>query len=239
MICKFSSNNLRKCLTDNKWLINFVLPLSLANRKTIKVLFPEEAEERQNFQELFPDYKSVIAKFESLNIKHQRQSSVSEGAQLVQHQHVNFSVSKIIFVTMSILGIAIVSKASSVESHIWDLKRFWYQVVYLVHQIWGKNDCKRKFFFDEYLLIFSAIISSGAPCKCEVYSLVMHKARAAWVTLTRIARQAWSSLCYKSIAFGWCPPWHHRIVVFQTINWLALRRVLCFALVIFLLGWLF
>ena len=169
MICKFSSNNLRKCLTDNKWLINFVLPLSLANRKTIKVLFPEEAEERQNFQELFPDYKSVMAKFESLNIKHQRQSSVSEGAQLVQHQHFNFNVSKIIFVTMSILGIAIVSKASSVVSHIWDLKRFWYQVVYLVHQIWGKNDSKRKFFFDEYLLIFSAIISSGAPCKCEVY----------------------------------------------------------------------
>lgn len=80
------------------------------------MLFPEEAEERQNFQELFPDYKSVIAKFESL--KHQRQSSVSEGAQLVQHQHVNFNVSKIIFVTMSILGIAIVSKASSVVSHI-------------------------------------------------------------------------------------------------------------------------
>lgn len=85
----------------------------LANRKTIKVLFPEEAEERQNFQELFPDYKSVIAKFESLNIKHWRQSSVSEGAQLVEHQHVNFNVSKIIFVTMSILGIAFVSKASS------------------------------------------------------------------------------------------------------------------------------
>lgn len=166
----------------------------LANRKTIKVLFPEVAEERQNFQELFPDYKSVIAKFESLNIKHQRQSSVSEGAQLVQHQHVNFNVSKIIFVTMSILGIAIVSKASSekksVVSHIWDLKRFWYQVVYLLHQIWGKNDSKRKFFFDEYLLIFSAIISSGAPCESEVYSLIMHKARAAWVTLTRIARQA-------------------------------------------------
>lgn len=81
--------------------------VNIVLRKTIKVLFPEEAEERQNFQELFPDYKSVIAKFESLNIKHQRQSSVSEGAQLVQHQHVNFSVSKIIFVTMSILGIAI------------------------------------------------------------------------------------------------------------------------------------
>ena len=132
------------------------------------MLFPEEAEERQNFQKLFSDYKSVIAKFESLNIKHQRQSSVSEGVQLVQHQHVNFNVSKIIFVTMSILGIAIVSKASSVVSHIWDLKRFWYQVVYLVHQIWGKNDSKRKFFFDEYLLIFSAIISSGAPCTKHV-----------------------------------------------------------------------
>ena len=29
-------------------------------------------------------------------------------------------------------------------SHIWDLKRFWYQVVCLVPQIWGKNDSKRK-----------------------------------------------------------------------------------------------
>ena len=85
----------------------------LANRKTIKLLFPEEAEERQNFQECFPDYKSLIAKFESLNIKHHRQSSVSEGAQLVHHQHFGFNLPKIIFVTLSILGIAIVSKASS------------------------------------------------------------------------------------------------------------------------------
>lgn len=91
----------------------FCFTCFLANRKTIKVLFPREAEERQNFQELFLDYESVIAKFESLNIKHRRQSSVSERAQLVQHQHVNFNVSKIIFVTMSILGIAFVSKASS------------------------------------------------------------------------------------------------------------------------------
>lgn len=71
----------------------------LANRKTIKLLFPEEAEERQKFQELLPDYKSLITKFESLNIKHQRQSSVN--------------LPKIIFVTVSIFGIAIVSKASS------------------------------------------------------------------------------------------------------------------------------
>ena len=85
----------------------------LANRKTIKLLFPEEAEERQQVQEFFPDYKSLIVKFESLNIKHQRQSSVSEGAQLVHHQHFGFNLPKIIFVTVSIFGIAIVSKASS------------------------------------------------------------------------------------------------------------------------------
>lgn len=83
----------------------------LANRKTIKLLFPEEAEVRQQVQEFFPDYKSLIVKFESLNIKHQRQSS--EGAQLVHHQHFGFNLPKIIFVTVSIFGIAIVSKASS------------------------------------------------------------------------------------------------------------------------------
>ena len=85
----------------------------LVNRKTIKSLFPEEAEERQNFQELLLDYKSLITEFESLNIKHQRQSSVSEGAQLVHHQHFGFNLPKIVFVTVSIFGIAIVSKASS------------------------------------------------------------------------------------------------------------------------------
>lgn len=80
----------------------------LTNRKTIKILFPKEAAERQYTQELSEDYKSLLSKFESLNIKHPRHSSSSE-AQLVQHQHVGFGFSKIIFIVLSILGIAMVS----------------------------------------------------------------------------------------------------------------------------------
>jgi len=74
-------------------------------RKTIKILFPKEAVERQRIQELSPDYHSLISKFESLNSKHTRHSSTSEG-QFVHQQHVGFSVSKIVFMVLSILGIA-------------------------------------------------------------------------------------------------------------------------------------
>lgn len=65
--------------------------------------------ERQRIQELSPDYHSLISKFESLNSKHPRHSSTSE-AQFVQQQHVGFSVSKIVFMVLSILGIAMVSE---------------------------------------------------------------------------------------------------------------------------------
>lgn len=78
--------------------------VNIVLRKTIKILFPKEAAVRQHTQELSPDYKSLISKFESLNIKHHRRTSSSE-AQFVQHQHVGFSFSKVIFVVLSILGI--------------------------------------------------------------------------------------------------------------------------------------
>ena len=35
---------------------------------------------------------------------------------------------------------------------------------------------------------------------------------------TRLARQAWSPLCYKSIEFGWCPSWRHRTVGFRRVS---------------------
>ena len=45
----------------------------------------------------------------------------------------------------------------------------------------------------------------GAPSG-EVYNLVAREAR---VYHTSIARPAWFPLGYKSIEFGWCPPWRH------------------------------
>ena len=36
--------------------------------------------------------------------------------------------------------------------------------------------------------------------------------REARVFPTRIASAAWFSVCYKSIEFGWCPPWRHTVV---------------------------
>ena len=35
---------------------------------------------------------------------------------------------------------------------------------------------------------------------------------------TRLARKAWSPLCYKSIEFGWCPSWRHRTVGFRRVS---------------------
>ena len=101
----FSCNN---NTNNNNIIIIFSFTSFLANRKTIKILFPKEAAVRQHTQELSPDYKSLISKFESLNIKHHRRTSSSE-AQFVQHQHVGFSFSKVIFVVLSILGIGMVS----------------------------------------------------------------------------------------------------------------------------------
>ena len=45
----------------------------------------------------------------------------------------------------------------------------------------------------------------GAPSR-EVYNLVAREAR---VYHSSIARPAWFPLGYKSIEFGWCPPWRH------------------------------
>ena len=49
------------------------------------------------------------------------------------------------------------------------------------------------------------LIPREAPSR-EVYNLVAREARGYH---TNIARPAWFSLGYKSIEFGWCPPWRH------------------------------
>lgn len=73
-------------------------------RKTIKILFPKEVAERQLDQETFPNYRSVMSGFDALHIKSTQRSSSSREVQRVQ-----FSFSKIIFIVLSILGIAMVS----------------------------------------------------------------------------------------------------------------------------------
>ena len=78
----------------------------LAYRKTVKILFPKEAVERQHTQELSPDYTSLLAKFESLNSKRPRHPSTN--GQFVQHQHLGFSLFKAVFTVLSILGIIMV-----------------------------------------------------------------------------------------------------------------------------------
>ena len=47
--------------------------------------------------------------------------------------------------------------------------------------------------------------SRGAPSR-EVYNLVAREARVYHLS---IARPAWFPPGYKSIEFGWCPPWRH------------------------------
>ena len=88
----------------------------LENRKTIKILFPREAAERQHTQEFSEDYFSLLSKFEALSTKQRRHSSTNEAAQFVQHQHVGFSLSKIVFIVVSLLGIAMVSSFSVLPS---------------------------------------------------------------------------------------------------------------------------
>lgn len=73
-------------------------------RKTIKILFPKEVAERQHYQETLPDYRSVMSRFDALHIKPTQRSPSSH-----EVQHVRFSFSKIIFIVLSILGIAMVS----------------------------------------------------------------------------------------------------------------------------------
>ena len=43
----------------------------------------------------------------------------------------------------------------------------------------------------------------------EIYNFVAREAR---VYHSSIARPAWFPLGYKSIEFGWCPPWRHPVV---------------------------
>ena len=56
----------------------------------------------------------------------------------------------------------------------------------------------------------------------EVYNLVARKAR---VFPTRIARAAWFSVCYKSIEFGWCPPWRHPEYWRQSALWVSRQPI--------------
>ncbi|KAK2571772.1 Bifunctional apoptosis regulator [Acropora cervicornis] len=81
--------------------------VNIVLRKTIKVLFPREAVERQRYQEFSPDYNSLLSEFESLNVTEGRnRSSTSSGrAQVVHRQQVGFSLSRIVLIILSILGV--------------------------------------------------------------------------------------------------------------------------------------
>lgn len=81
--------------------------VNIVLRKTIKVLFPREAVERQRYQEFSPDYNSLLSEFESLNVNEGRNhSGTSSGlAQVVHRQQVNFSLSRIVLIILSILGV--------------------------------------------------------------------------------------------------------------------------------------
>ena len=81
----------------------------MLNRKTIKILFPQEAAERQCTQESSPGYKSIVSKFESLNINHPRRNNNSNASQAQQRQRVDFSLSKFVFIVVSVIGIIMVS----------------------------------------------------------------------------------------------------------------------------------
>ena len=100
---------------NNHSMNNLFWPLTLSlflwNRKTIKVLFPREAVERQRYQEFSPDYNSLLSEFESLNVNEGRNhSGTSSGlAQVVHRQQVNFSLSRIVLIILSILGVIMVS----------------------------------------------------------------------------------------------------------------------------------
>ncbi|KAJ7386281.1 hypothetical protein OS493_010686 [Desmophyllum pertusum] len=82
--------------------------VNIVLRKTIKILFPKEVAERQRNQETSPDYRSVISRFDALDIKPTQRSPSSHDheVQFGQHQQMGFSFSKIIFIVFSILGIA-------------------------------------------------------------------------------------------------------------------------------------
>ena len=73
-------------------------------RKTVKILFPKEVAERKLYQETLQNYRSVMSRFEALHINPTQRSPSSH-----EVQHVRFGFSKIIFVVLSILGIAMVS----------------------------------------------------------------------------------------------------------------------------------
>ena len=60
---------------------------------------------------------------------------------------------------------------------------------------------------NRYKYIIPREARRGAPSR-EVYNLVAREAR---VYHTNIARPAWFPLGYKSIKFGWCPPWRHPV----------------------------
>lgn len=80
--------------------------VNIVLRKTIKVLFPREAVARQRYQEFLPDYNSLLSEFESLNVKGHNRSGTSSGlAQVVHRQQVDFSLSRIVLIILSILGI--------------------------------------------------------------------------------------------------------------------------------------
>lgn len=79
--------------------------VNIVLRKTIKILFPQEAAERQCTQESSPGYKSIVSKFESLNINHPRRNNNSNVSQAQQRQRVDFSLSKFVFIVLSVIGI--------------------------------------------------------------------------------------------------------------------------------------
>ncbi|KAL9957563.1 hypothetical protein ACROYT_G039206 [Oculina patagonica] len=80
--------------------------VNIVLRKTIKILFPKEVAERQRYQEKSQDYRIVMSKFDALDITPTQRSSRSHDVQFGQPQHVHFSFSKIVFIVLSILGIA-------------------------------------------------------------------------------------------------------------------------------------
>ena len=66
---------------------------------------------------------------------------------------------------------------------------------------------KKKKKKNRYKYIIPREARRGAPSR-EVYN---NAAREARVYHTSIARPAWFPLGYKSIKFGWCPPWRHPV----------------------------
>ena len=60
---------------------------------------------------------------------------------------------------------------------------------------------------NRYKYIIPREARRGAPSR-EVYNVAAREAR---VYHTSIARPAWFPLGYKSINFGWCPPWRHPV----------------------------